>query len=56
MSRQQVQVNIRISVETKRRLVAVAEAERRSMADQADILLTRALDGWDRAHARRDGK
>lgn len=49
-----LQVNIRIRKTTKARLEAAAEEDRRSMADEADVLLVEALDA--RAAAARAKK
>lgn len=39
-----VQINIRVRKGTKARLEAASKADRRSMADEADVLLMEALD------------
>lgn len=42
-----VQINIRVRKGTKLRLEAAAKVDRRSMADEADVLLMEALDVRD---------
>lgn len=48
-----VQINIRIRKSTKAELEASAEEDRRSMADQADVLIAEALQARERAKRKR---
>ena len=48
-----IQVNIRLREHIKKRLEAVAAAELRSMSDQADYFIERALDAWDVEQAKK---
>jgi hypothetical protein len=50
-----VQVNIRIRLSTKAALEQLAEEDRRSMADEADVLLVEAIEARQAAKAIRKG-